>query len=641
MPGPALVFAITLLARDRKRAVVVEPSGAALLPSGNVTASAMEAPLKVKALLQAGFVKEEAERRMKEQASRIAELERRLGSMERRPARVSPDAAALGAFYAVEQDSGEERLVPLFTASMGAPIRALALSRQIVFQGSPLLVAAADAKGNLWVYNRSGELQLTAPLGHAPHSPIVGLALGSRDDPFVASATSDGQIRIHNLTLPRLLSRAAAAASALAGSSDVAEVPASLSLDVALRIPSSGDDASSSLRKRALPAQIISLDSYTKDRRTQLLAIDAQGTVFTIARDGSVRKKVALGGAATATARNGAVIAVATRGALLLVDISKPVAKPTACEASALLGSVSPGSSELHSGLGEITSLAWDLELPQLLYAATSSGEILLFNTRTRTRSRQAEPSASRANAAASRPGPACRLVERLRGHQPSTLSIAAVRGYLLSASPSLLAAHNVSGLYARAKLAPEAVYGKPLGKHTRSSGGAAVLIAASPAAASPLSSFSPAPPLVALGHGPTGTLTLFSSRLPFDKPKPEKLFRSLPSNPLLVAVAVMGVVWAFAKAARALSGAGSMPEGMPPGFPGLESMPGMDMPNDPVLLRVMAMASSGGRAVSGAPLGEKGVPRRGGGGKQPRALYGASGMSARRVAEEDYIEME
>ena len=56
-----------------------------------------------------------------------------------------------------------------------------------------------------------------------------------------------------------------------------------------------------------------------------------------------------------------------------------------------------------------------------------------------------------------------CKLVTSIEGHAESELRIAPLKGYLLSASPTLLAVHNVSGLYSRTRDDPTAMLGRPL----------------------------------------------------------------------------------------------------------------------------------------------------------------------------------
>jgi hypothetical protein len=535
----------------------------------------------------------------------------------------------------VNQEADSEGLVPLFTVSTGSPIRALALSRHIVHQGSPRLVAAADAKGNLWIFNRSGHVLLAAPLGHSPASRVVALAIGSRDDPFIASATADGHVRIHNMSLPVPVRRSVStrfASSSGAGRLDQAEVPASLVLDIATQISVVDSAGDVPARRAASPPPIVTLEVYTRRRKTQLLVTDARGTLFTVARDGTVQRKLDLGSPASATARSGNVIAVATTNALVLVDLAKASSTLTACECSRQGGAPAGDAS-----FGQITSLVFDLELPQLLYAATGHGEVLVFNTRTRTR-----PSAERSSLLDDgKASSACRLVERLRGHQPSALALAAVRGYLLSASPSLLVAHNVSGLYSRSKQAPEAVYGRPLGKHARNPTAAAVLTAASPATNSPLSSTPPSPPLVAVAFGPAGTLTLLSSRLRYERDEPERLFSSPLSSPLLTGIAITALIYGLAKAWRGLSAFGATPargpvSSLPPSFERMMGAKGMQRgacggKEDVAFLRAMAMAGQGGRGLRGEPLGTASATSASA--KYSRTRFGAGGMGARRQA--------
>ena len=54
-------------------------------------------------------------------------------------------------------------------------------------------------------------------------------------------------------------------------------------------------------------------------------------------------------------------------------------------------------------------------------------------------------------------------LTQVLTGHTAAPLSLSVIKGYLLSASPLLLAAHNLTGLYAKNKEDPTAVYVRTL----------------------------------------------------------------------------------------------------------------------------------------------------------------------------------
>ena len=635
MPGPTLVMAITLLAKGRKHTAVVDPTCA------NQTA----APLPTQSEERMSVLLREQAELVRLQSERIAELERRLGTPET-PPKVSTAPSApppavprqqgasfeelaaseMGAFHTVDEHiSNEGRLQTLFSTSTGSPIRALALSRHMVYKGSPQLVAAADAKNNLWIFNRSGELLVTAPLSHTPSASVIALAFGPREDPFVASAGTDGQIRIFNLSLPSRPSRSMVnrIASTTSPPSDESAL-AALTLDIVCHVHHDNDADGSAPRRSGPPPPIVGIDVYTRRRRTQLLVMDAHGSLFVVGRNGSVHRKLEMGSPVTAFARSGTMIAVATTSDLLVVDISKAETTPLPCEIPKLMG-----ASVDELGFGEITGMAFDLELPQLLYAATSGGEVLLFNTRTRTKFRSGPSDAPPVTKRSS-----CRLVERLRGHQPSALAIAAVRGYLFSASPSLLVAHNVSGLYSRSKQAAQAVLGRPLGKHTRSKAGATVLAAASPLATVAISSLPPSPPLLALAYGPKGTLTLFSSRLPYDKEKPKWLLNGLFSSPLLMGIAITAVFYSLIKAWRAVA-ARSAPDMV--GYPG---MTGSDMTemsghyggkNDENFVRAMAMADTG-RPVRGQSLGR--LHAKPSGARHQRAHYGTSGMSMRRQFE-------
>ena len=105
-----------------------------------------------------------------------------------------------------------------------------------------------------------------------------------------------------------------------------------------------------------------------------------------------------------------------------------------------------------------VVSLAWDVQLAQLLYAGGADGRVAVYNTRSRVRSTTEGPNRNETKMVTT-----CKLVTVVEGHAPADVALAAVKGYLLSASGGgLLAVHNVSGLYGRARDDPSVLRPPP-----------------------------------------------------------------------------------------------------------------------------------------------------------------------------------
>ena len=196
-----------------------------------------------------------------------------------------------------------------------------------------------------------------------------------------------------------------------------------------------------------------------------MLAVgDAAGNVRLLFRNGTQRAAVTAGGAVHAMERGGtnnAHLAVGAAGVgVVLLDMGKPTTPPMACEGSApsstALAVVSSsskkgakGSSAASVAPPHVVSLAWDVQLPQLLYAASSDGVIAIYNSKTRTRQMTGEFKNI------SKMVTHCKLVTTIQGHDAAPVALTPVKGYLYSASPSLFVSHNVSG--ASPSLAPRA----------------------------------------------------------------------------------------------------------------------------------------------------------------------------------------
>lgn len=92
-----------------------------------------------------------------------------------------------------------------------------------------------------------------------------------------------------------------------------------------------------------------------------------------------------------------------------------------------------------------IVSLAFDAHLTQLLFASTAAGELRVYNTKARMR----PPGGGKTSVV-------CKLVHSIKGHAASPVSLATMKGFLLSVTSELFAVHNVSGLCERPVLEPQ-----------------------------------------------------------------------------------------------------------------------------------------------------------------------------------------
>ena len=129
------------------------------------------------------------------------------------------------------------------------------------------------------------------------------------------------------------------------------------------------------------------------------------------------------------------------------------------------------------------------------MYAGTDAGEIRIYNSRARVRTLGGEFGNE------SRLMTSCKLVTTIVGHQPAAVSVATLKGYLLSAAPTLFAVHNVSGLYGRQRDEPAVYLGRSL-----------------PPPPPGLMTFMASTRVshVAVGGGARGELMLLASQLPF-----------------------------------------------------------------------------------------------------------------------------
>jgi hypothetical protein len=554
-----------------------------------------------------------------QQSSRIRQLEAQLSKVGRGSCAAGADAEdpepELRPFRILERqraaDKRQEQLLTLFNVSVGEPLTAVAISTNIVEKGVPKLVVGAGASGTLYLYDRNGTRSLTLPLEgkpskKAPAPDITALAIGPREDPFVAVGSRAGHVSVYNLTLPRAKvgSRAATTETAL-----------SLATRVEPHLDASGK-----------PVPVLTLDTYQRGRRAMLAVGDSEGSLRLYWRNGTQRSGMEAGGAVQAMERGGANAAFLAVGAagvgVKLFDMGKPNNAPLVCEGSA------PG---LEAG-DEIVSLAWDVQLTQLLYAGSRDGIVSVFNTRARTRVTDAGIHANETRMVTQ-----CKLVTTVPGHDVSPVALTPLKGYLLSASTSLLVAHNVSGLYARTRDDPNVMLGRSLASAAKGTVPRPTVLSGTRAGH------------VVVGSGSGGFIALLSSKLPFKTAEEAEggiagflgsggggggMGGGMFKNPLMLGGVMFLVFWQSGKMFNK-SGKGGGRGGPPEDFD-------MDM-----LRSAMGGAGMGGAGMGGAGFGGAGMGGAGFGGAGTGGMHGAAFdeafrdfKSGRRVPESRFEEV-
>ena len=310
----------------------------------------------------------------------------------------------------------------------------MGISSSILDKNVPKLVVAAGASGALHLFDRNGSLTFEQPPDEAAGPTVNTMVIGPREDPFVAVGTVGGSLLLYNLSLPR---------GRVGSRTATTETKLTLATRVEPMLDSSG-----------APVPILTMDTYMRGRKAMLAVGDASGAVRLVFRNGTHRSTLAVGdGAVRAMERGGANnawLAVGVDGTgVALYDMSKPNNAPLVCDGSEP-GGVACGA--------PVSALSWDVQLTQLLYAAGSDGVISFYNSKARTRMGGQGPHGNETRMVTH-----CKLVTTVEGHTPSSLTLAPVKGYLLSASGALLAAHNVSGLYARTRNDPNVYLGRAL----------------------------------------------------------------------------------------------------------------------------------------------------------------------------------
>ena len=87
------------------------------------------------------------------------------------------------------------------------------------------------------------------------------------------------------------------------------------------------------------------------------------------------------------------------------------------------------------AGAGAVVRVAWDAQLPQLLYAGTASGRLLVYNSRARTKVDAPKDDNTPTSRGSAKTVQTCKLVHSIEGHAALPLSLAVVKGYVLSAT--------------------------------------------------------------------------------------------------------------------------------------------------------------------------------------------------------------
>ena len=197
--------------------------------------------------------------------------------------------------------------------------------------------------------------------------------------------------------------------------------------------------------------------------KAALLAVRSDGVLLTLSHVGGVLAGVTTGvDGVQSVRRSGSTMALLTRERLLVVELLRrePPRECTIPESLAAAG-------------GYLTSVAFDVQIPQLLYAASSLGTTLIFNSRARAKRPATEDDGAQSATGEGQRAPGatfeCRWLDDLTV-EPGTESaeaqmLTAFRGYLVMLSDAALRARNVSSIYASGEPLPAAlVHSEPLG---------------------------------------------------------------------------------------------------------------------------------------------------------------------------------
>ena len=259
-----------------------------------------------------------------------------------------------------------------------------------------------------------------------------------------------------------------------------------------------------------------------------LLAIRSDGMLVTISAVGGVIAGVTSGVSGVLAVRRSAnVLALLSADRLVLIELARRAA-PREC----------PVPESVIAAGGELTSVAFDAHVTQLMYVGTSTGETLIFNGRARpSRVASDETGAPAATAGVTE----CRWLDSVAVEagvesEPAH-ALGTVRGYLIAVGERELSARNMSTMYHASDPQPTAlVHAEPLPPPERTSGALrAPFDAAAPRRRVLLTSGNAL--LVESGGVPAGSsLRLYACHLPYEPPVP-------PSWPAYVmGAAVIGI---------------------------------------------------------------------------------------------------
>jgi WD40 repeat protein len=162
---------------------------------------------------------QELSKAVQAQTSRIAKLESQLAA-QKKAAQVKQQCASSSApstgfdlqpelqpFRLAEAQRAlqrqREQITSLYSAAVGTPLTAVALSSHLLEKNVPRLAAAADTSGVLRLFDRSGDEVTRVQTDHAAGSRVTAVVFGSKEEPFVATAGTDGQVLVYDLSLPR------------------------------------------------------------------------------------------------------------------------------------------------------------------------------------------------------------------------------------------------------------------------------------------------------------------------------------------------------------------------------------------------------------------------------------------------------
>ena len=279
--------------------------------------------------------------------------------------------------------------------------------------------------------------------------------------------------------------------------------------------------------------------------KPDFLAVRSDGLLVTLTAAGDVITGVHSGvQGITHARRSGNTLALLSRTQLVLIELARR-APPRRC---AIPDSVKSTGATL-------SGVSFDAHVGQLLYVATSDGDVLVFNSRASPAAAAAGGGSAAGGAAAGGGAAAleCRWYESVAvehgGVREASASLGAVRGYLLSAGEAGLAVRNVSTFYRSNQPSPaELVHYEPMAPRAVADAAAAALVADGRRrdahgdwAVRPRMLLASGTTVVVEG---SGAVHLYSSSLPYEVPVPP----TWPQYAMGAAVIGITVVWQLFK---------------------------------------------------------------------------------------------